>query len=104
MLKNVPMSEAQSGAFVRSAGSVLVVFVIGTAKRCVGVGVAAFAQGFGVGFLDGAGDHISAAGPFAEIDQAATLGAEREVGFVAQHDLAAGGTSQAADFARHALF
>ena len=42
------------------------------------------------------GNYMSAAGPLAEIDQAAALGAKGEIGFGAQHELPAGGTTEAA--------
>src|SRR5690348_7218606 len=102
MLKNVAMSDAQSGALARTAGSALVVFAIREmTKGGVGIGIAVFAEG--IRFLDGAGDHVPAARPFAQVDQPAPLGTEREVGLVAQNDLATGGTTQAADFLRHRL-
>src|SRR3954462_144228 len=101
MWKNVAMSEAQRGAFARTGSSAFVVFTIGTAKRGVGIGVATLIQRFGVGFLDRAGDHVTSTRPFTKVDQPAAFGAEGKVGFVAQHDLAAGGTTQAADFLGH---
>src|SRR5436190_21277450 len=46
---------------------------------------------------DRRGDDVTAAGPLAEIDGAATLGAEREILVAAQNELAADGTTQARD-------
>ena len=60
--------------------------------------------GFSAGFriIDRGGDHISAADPFAEVDHAATVGAEREVRIAGQNNLAAGGTSERSGlFLRH---
>src|SRR3954451_11782982 len=101
------MSEAQSGALARTEGSMLVVFAIGRlapvgprwlAEGSVGVGVAVLAKRFEIGFLDRTGDHVASAGPFAQVDQPATLRAERKIRLSAQDDLATGGTTQAADF------
>src|SRR5205823_12491455 len=47
-----------------------------------------------VGVLDRAGDFIVSAGPFAEIDAAAAVGAEREVFAAGEDDGPAGGTAQ----------
>ena len=98
------MSDAQSGALGRTDGSVLVVFAIGLVgrgallltERSIRHRVVRIAEL--VNGVDGRGGHIAAAGPLAEIDQAAALGAEGKLGLVAQNDLAAGGTKQAATF------
>lgn len=56
-------------------------------------------EGFDVFWIgNGAGNYIASAGPFPEIDQPATLAAEREVGVIPQDKLAAGGTTKAEDF------
>ena len=51
-----------------------------------------------LGIENGRADAITSASPFAEIDQAATIAAEREVLIRAQHDRLARWTTQADDF------
>src|SRR5580693_3652641 len=51
-----------------------------------------------VGVLDGGGDFVVAAGPFAEVDAAAAVGAEGEVFAAGEDEVAAGGAAQGFDF------
>ena len=51
-----------------------------------------------VGVLDWGGDFVVAGGPFAEVDAAAAVGAEREVFASGEDDIAAGGTAEGFDF------
>lgn len=46
------------------------------------------------GIVDWSGDHVSAAGPFSQIDQAAAIAAEREVLDRARHQCPAGGAAE----------
>ena len=50
-----------------------------------------------VGVLDGGGDFVVAAGPLAEVDAAAAVGAEREVFASCENDIAAGGAAECLD-------
>ena len=47
-----------------------------------------------IGVLDGGGDFVVAAGPFAKVDAAAAVGAEREVFVLLEDQRAAGGAAQ----------
>src|SRR5581483_4081696 len=47
-----------------------------------------------VGFVGGSGNHVTAAGPLAEINQTATFAAEGEVGLLLQNDLSARGAAK----------
>ncbi len=53
-----------------------------------------------IGILDGRGDFVVAAGPFAEVDAAAAVGAEREVFAGGEDDVAAGGAAEGLDSGR----
>jgi len=63
------------------------VFVV-AAWMAVGVGAGQFFEE--VGILDGAADLVVAAGPLAEVKDAAAVGAEGEVGVRGEDDFAAG--------------
>ena len=58
----------------------------------VGFGAGQFFEEVGV--LDGGGDFVVAAGPFAKVDAAAAVGAEGEVFVLFEDQRAAGGTAQ----------
>jgi hypothetical protein len=51
-----------------------------------------------IGILDGCGDFIVAAGPLAEVDAAAAIGAEGEVFAGGEDDVAASGATKGLDF------
>ena len=63
-------------------------------------GLLGVAERIGIG--DGRGNDVTATGPFTEVDEATAVGAERELGFGAQHELATGGTTECGKpFGRH---
>jgi hypothetical protein len=85
---------------VRSSAAIV---ISGGAVRAGAIGIArplfsvlGFATGFRI--IHGRRDDVVAAGPFAEIDNAATITAEGEFGVGAKDDLAAGGTAERTEF------
>src|SRR6266480_6463853 len=50
--------------------------------------------GFAVRIVERSGDHVAPADPFAEINQAAAVRAERKIRLSCQQNLAAGGTTE----------
>lgn len=70
---------------------VLLVFVV-AAGVAVGFGAGEFFEEVGV--LDGRGDFVVSAGPFAEVEEAAAVGAEGEVFGSGEHYFAAGGAKE----------
>lgn len=81
------------GAGVHSIHSIGIklVFVAGVGVA-VGFGAGEFFEVVGV--LDGGGDLVVSAGPFAEVEDAAAVGAEGEVRVGGEDDFAAGGAEE----------
>ena len=65
---------------------------VALAGVAVGVGAGEFFEEVGV--LNGGGDFVVAGGPFAEVEDAAAVGAEGEVVVGSEDDFAAGGAEE----------
>jgi hypothetical protein len=81
------------GAFAETSDAAQLVLIV------PGLIVLGFAAGFGI--IDGRGDDVASADPPAEINDPATVGAEREIRIGGEDDLAAGWATERCLFLRH---